>query len=450
MANNLKNIQNAYEAILKDHQGGGFIVEPSGVNIDSPPVTAVLRNSDLKPFEVSIYNQDSNEDKVALRFLVNPSDIAFGQTFVSSENYTREGWISTIWGKNQMTINANCTTAAFYVYGVGVSNYLRNFSVSFKNFATFIGMFKNGGYYYFRGEQNKDLFNSDPGRVISVMDLIKISYDGVEYIGSFASLTIDEGSDTPYTIKFNFEFIVSGLRGEDAEGHLRRCTDQYGCNADDTYNIRTQGRYDFDELVSLDIDQLSQTFSVFQRASDYENESMYSVEQRRQAQGLARLNNLTLMNLPVTDPSPYTKKRILRFKGIIIEAANKYNVDPVLIASVIDRESGGYPSSHNPDDDDSGLMQIIPGTWEEIRRNSGLQLNNVFDPRQNVFAGTYYLSQKLKEFGGNEALAVAAYNAGSGNVRHALKDGNGIPDNGTTPKHVAHILSRKAFYADSF
>jgi hypothetical protein len=245
------NTTETFKSLTQDHQGGGFIVKPSGNppqdNLDQ---TAARILTSANNFTVSIYNQNQDDDVLSLFFLINPTDITVGQTFIAQDSYTREGWLSTIWGKGQPTILANGTTAAFYLNGTGLTADQRRQTISFKNFMSIVAIFKNGGYYYLRGAQNKDLFGVDRGRVISVMDLIKISYDGTEYIGSFNNLTIEETAEIPYRFTFNFEFVVSGLRGDPAEGHLKIC--QNGkCNNIDGIQLETSGNYNYQEIISI-------------------------------------------------------------------------------------------------------------------------------------------------------------------------------------------------------
>jgi soluble lytic murein transglycosylase-like protein len=94
----------------------------------------------------------------------------------------------------------------------------------------------------------------------------------------------------------------------------------------------------------------------------------------------------------------------------IIEAASKkYGVSVSLIKAVIQAESGfrpGVVSSAGA----KGLMQLMDGTAK------ALGVSNSFDPTQNINGGTKYLSQLIRRFNGDEAVALAAYNAGPGRV----------------------------------
>ena len=119
----------------------------------------------------------------------------------------------------------------------------------------------------------------------------------------------------------------------------------------------------------------------------------------------------------------------LPFADLVDTAAQRYGVDPDLVHAVIAVESG-YRASAQSRAGAQGLMQLMPGT----QRDFGV--SDAFDPRQNVDAGVAYLRRLTDEFG--TVLALAAYNAGPGAVRHY----NGIPPYDETRAYVRAVLAR--------
>ena len=97
------------------------------------------------------------------------------------------------------------------------------------------------------------------------------------------------------------------------------------------------------------------------------------------------------------------------FAGLIADAAKAHGVAPELVASVIAVESNFNPNAVSWKSA-RGLMQLMPET--AVR----LGVKNVFDPRQNIDAGTRYLKELLLRFDGDLALTLAAYNAGPDRV----------------------------------
>jgi soluble lytic murein transglycosylase-like protein len=135
-----------------------------------------------------------------------------------------------------------------------------------------------------------------------------------------------------------------------------------------------------------------------------------------------------------TAPVTSTEVPDSSIEQIISSAAEKYNLPKKLITAVISQESNFNPDavSHAGA---AGLMQLMPSTAR------GLGVTDVFDPKQNVFAGAKYLRQMMDKYNGNLELALAAYNAGPGNVDKY----NGIPPFKETMQYVQKVSSK--YYA---
>jgi hypothetical protein len=119
------------------------------------------------------------------------------------------------------------------------------------------------------------------------------------------------------------------------------------------------------------------------------------------------------------------------FGGIIHAKAQKYDVDPALLAAVVETESS-FRTHARSQVGARGLMQLMPrtGRWMGAR--------NLYDAEENVDAGAKYLKYLTARFDGNLTKTIAAYNAGEGNVRRY----NGIPPFRETRSYVRNVLSR--------
>ncbi len=121
----------------------------------------------------------------------------------------------------------------------------------------------------------------------------------------------------------------------------------------------------------------------------------------------------------------------LPYGRLISRAARRFEVDGLLVAAVVEAESGFNPGAISPVGA-LGLMQVMPATA------SSYGVSDVLDPTANVHLGTRYLSQLLDEFDGDLELALAAYNAGPGAVRRY----DGVPPFRETRDYVRRVLSR--------
>lgn len=116
--------------------------------------------------------------------------------------------------------------------------------------------------------------------------------------------------------------------------------------------------------------------------------------------------------------------------SIIAEASERTGLPAALIDAVIRTESG-YRTAAVSRTGAQGLMQLMPGTAADMG------VRNPFDPRDNILGGAKYLRRMFDRFG-SIRLAVAAYNAGPGNVRKH----NGVPPFRETRRYVATVMRR--------
>ena len=112
-----------------------------------------------------------------------------------------------------------------------------------------------------------------------------------------------------------------------------------------------------------------------------------------------------------------------QFQAHIKEAAQRFAIPAKWIEAVIMAESNGDRQAVSPRGA-MGLMQLMPGTWEELRDEHGLGTDS-YDPRTNILAGTAYLKAMCERFGSPGLFA--AYNAGPGRYAEHLRTGKPLP-----------------------
>jgi soluble lytic murein transglycosylase-like protein len=116
--------------------------------------------------------------------------------------------------------------------------------------------------------------------------------------------------------------------------------------------------------------------------------------------------------------------------SLIDTAAKREGVEPELIRGVMKQESGFRPCAVSPKGA-VGLMQLMPQTAAD------LEVNDPFDPKDNVTAGTRLLRQLLQHYDGDLAMTLGAYNAGAARVDADM----GVPAIPETMNYVQRILS---------
>ena len=160
---------------------------------------------------------------------------------------------------------------------------------------------------------------------------------------------------------------------------------------------------------------------------------------------------LLLLALPVLLRAPDAVQKVLhplRYEAEIRAAAAEQGLEPAFVAGVIYAES-----RFDPDVQSSrgayGLMQVLPNTAAFISERSGIT-GDYRDPETNVRMGSWYLNYLRGRYDGDEALILAAYNSGEGQVDSWLAEGRSLPEEipfQETREYVTKVAEARDVYA---
>jgi soluble lytic murein transglycosylase len=159
------------------------------------------------------------------------------------------------------------------------------------------------------------------------------------------------------------------------------------------------------------------------------------------------------VGLYVVDRSPPWYERLrypLRYESIIRGHARNYDLDPALVAAVIYQESK-FHSDARSSSGAIGLMQLRPETAQGIATRTGgsaFRTADLLDPELNVRYGSWYLRHLFRKYG-HERLALAAYNAGQGNVDRWRRAGGKIAFS-ETRAYVERVEELKGIYRKAY
>lgn len=171
-------------------------------------------------------------------------------------------------------------------------------------------------------------------------------------------------------------------------------------------------------------------FTPFEELPDYNKKGYIhmTVDQIRAMEQTASTTATSYANGTANTSFSSVLQESTSLDSIITKASEKYNVPASLIKAVCKAESN-FNAKAVSCCGAQGVMQLMPSTAKS------LGVKDAFNPEQNIMGGTKYLSQLLDKYDGNVTYALAAYNAGSGNV---AKYG-GVPPFKETQNYIKKI-----------
>lgn len=175
---------------------------------------------------------------------------------------------------------------------------------------------------------------------------------------------------------------------------------------------------------------------------------------RKHRRMVALLLILTAVLLAVQGKTAWLKiTHPFKYEDTVRTYAREYQLDPLLVAAVINVESKFDPQAESAKGA-KGLMQLMDDTALWGAEKIGLaafESEQLFQPETNIRIGCWYLSRLLEQYEGNKITALAAYNGGSGNVARWLQD-PALSSNGKTlesipfPETEAYVVRVRTQY----
>ncbi len=162
----------------------------------------------------------------------------------------------------------------------------------------------------------------------------------------------------------------------------------------------------------------------------YDRTSQSNFDSVLQSETIIYAQPESVVNQATTSANIQTVTSPTELESIFQRAANQYGLDINLLKAVAKTESN-FNSNATSSVGAMGIMQLMPDTAKY------LGVNDAYNPEENIMGGAKYLSQMLKKYNGNISYALAAYNAGPGNVDKY----NGIPPFEETQNYVKKITA---------
>lgn len=131
-----------------------------------------------------------------------------------------------------------------------------------------------------------------------------------------------------------------------------------------------------------------------------------------------------------------------KYARAVNDAADEFGLDRSLVRSVVWAESG-FDAHAVSEKGASGLMQLMPETYEFCAASLGIDKGDIFDKQNSLRCGCFYLALMLDKFDGDETAALMAYNAGEANARKFLAGETVFKETATYVKKIR--FARKVY-----